>query len=160
MIQPPKDAAARRAIKPVICYPVETLPQPDMATYEAARGDVSKVSEVAEGPMRDAYKIRDKQERTSAISAARDTVKAGLSDDELADKQLSTCFKKLESSILRGDVIKTGERIDGRNTTTVRPIVAEVGMLPRTHGSSLFTHADVSKRQQRDVLSAIERALA
>jgi len=102
----------------------------------------AKVSDLGDTAMRAAFAIRDKQERTAAISAARDTVKAGLSEDELADKQLSTCFKKLESSILRGDVIKTGERIDGRNTTTVRPIIAEVGMLPRTHGSSLFTRGE------------------
>ena len=51
-------------------------------------------------------------------------------------------MKKLEASILRGDVVKTGKRIDGRKTTEVRDIVCETGLLPRTHGSALFTRGE------------------
>ena len=51
-------------------------------------------------------------------------------------------MKKLEASILRGDVVKTGKRIDGRKTTDVRDIVCETGFLPRTHGSALFTRGE------------------
>jgi polyribonucleotide nucleotidyltransferase len=101
-----------------------------------------KVKSVGEAQMRAAFALKDKQERQNAISAARDAVKAALSDEELADSNLGSAFKKLESSILRGDIITGGERIDGRDTKTVRPIVSEVGILPRTHGSSLFTRGE------------------
>ncbi|MEK6216830.1 MAG: polyribonucleotide nucleotidyltransferase, partial [Boseongicola sp.] len=60
----------------------------------------------------------------------------------LEDKNLGTALKKLESSILRGDVVKNGRRIDGRATDQIRPIRAETGLLPRTHGSALFTRGE------------------
>ena len=103
---------------------------------------LKKVTKLGEKGMRKAYAIQDKQERQAAISEVRDTIKAGLSEDELEDKQLGNCIKKLESAVLRGDVIKTGKRIDGRGLDTIRPIVSEVGNLPRTHGSSLFTRGE------------------
>jgi len=89
-----------------------------------------------------AFALTDKQERTSAISAARQTIKDGLSEEELEDKNLGSAIKKLESSVVRGDIINTGKRIDGRDLATVRPIVSEVGLLPRTHGSALFTRGE------------------
>ena len=101
-----------------------------------------KVAAAGEEAMRTAFAIRDKQERTAAVAAARDTIKAALSEEDLEDKNLGSCFKKLESSVLRGDVIKTGTRIDGRALDTVRPIVCETGLLPRTHGSALFTRGE------------------
>ena len=104
---------------------------------------LARVRELGEQPMRAAFAIRDKQERQAAISAARETIKAGLTEEELAnDTALGSVLKKLESSVLRGDVISTGRRIDGRDLTTVRPIQSEVGMLPRTHGSALFTRGE------------------
>ena len=102
----------------------------------------AKVKKLGEKSMRTAFGLRDKQERVNAISASRDIVKTGLSADELADQNLGSAFKKLESSILRGDIIKGGARIDGRDNKTVRPIVSEVGILPRTHGSALFTRGE------------------
>ena len=102
----------------------------------------AKVKTLGEKDMRAAFAIRDKQQRVNAISAARDVVKAGLTEDELADANLGSAFKKLESAILRGDIISGGARIDGRDTRTVRPIVSEVGLLPRTHGSALFTRGE------------------
>ncbi|MEO8531843.1 MAG: polyribonucleotide nucleotidyltransferase, partial [Deltaproteobacteria bacterium] len=76
------------------------------------------------------------------ISAAVSAIKESLSDDEKADANLGFAIKSLESSILRGDIIKGGARIDGRDNKTVRPIVSEVGILPRTHGSALFTRGE------------------
>ena len=102
----------------------------------------AKVKKAGEKPMRAAFAIRDKQERTGAISAAVATIKAAMSEDDLADANLGSAIKKLESSILRGDVVKTGVRIDGRDTKTVRPIVCENGVLPRAHGSALFTRGE------------------
>jgi polyribonucleotide nucleotidyltransferase len=103
----------------------------------------AKVKGLGEDAMRAAFAITDKQERHAAIGAARETILAGLSEEEVAQETaVQTCFKKLESAVLRGDVIKTGKRIDGRDLTTVRPIVSEVGILPRTHGSALFTRGE------------------
>ncbi len=102
----------------------------------------AKVKAAGEAQMRAAFAIRDKQERTSAISAAVEAIKAAMGEEELADSNLGSAIKKLESSILRGDVVKNGARIDGRDTKTVRPIVAETGVLPRAHGSALFTRGE------------------
>lgn len=100
------------------------------------------VKEAGEPQMRAAFALQDKQERTTAISAARAAVKATLSDEQLADENLGSAFKKLESAILRGDIISGGARIDGRARDTVRSISSEVGILPRTHGSALFTRGE------------------
>ena len=97
------------------------------------------VKSAGEKDMRTAFAINDKQERTSAVAAARTNIKDVLSEEQLADPQLGSAMKKLEAGILRGDVVKGGKRIDGRSTTDVRQIVSETGLLPRTHGSSLFT---------------------
>jgi polyribonucleotide nucleotidyltransferase len=102
----------------------------------------TKVKAAGETQMRAAFAIKDKQDRTNAISAAVDAIKAAMSDEDLKDINLGSAIKKLESSILRGDVVNTGIRIDGRDTKTVRPIVAETGILPRTHGSALFTRGE------------------
>jgi polyribonucleotide nucleotidyltransferase len=102
----------------------------------------AKVQAAGEAQMRAAFAIRDKQERSNAISAAVDTIKAAMSAEDLADINLGSAIKKLESSILRGDIINGGARIDGRDNKTVRPIVSETGILPRTHGSALFTRGE------------------
>lgn len=102
----------------------------------------ARVKAAGETAMRAAFAIRDKQERTTALSEVRKTILAALSEEDQADKGLKDCFKQLESEVLRGDIINGGARIDGRDLTTVRPIVSEVGVLPRTHGSSLFTRGE------------------
>ncbi|MCC6863925.1 MAG: polyribonucleotide nucleotidyltransferase [Rhodobacteraceae bacterium] len=102
----------------------------------------AKVKVAGETQMRAAFAIKDKQERTNAISAAVATIKDAMSEEDLADINLGSAIKKLESSILRGDIINGGARIDGRDNKTVRPIVSETGVLPRTHGSSLFTRGE------------------
>ena len=109
---------------------------PDYADlYEAIKA-------AGDADMRAAFALSDKQERTAAVSAARATITAALSDEQLADANLGSAMKKLEAGILRGDVVKTGKRIDGRGTSDVREIVCETGMLPRTHGSALFTRGE------------------
>ncbi|TVS03274.1 MAG: polyribonucleotide nucleotidyltransferase [Rhodobacteraceae bacterium] len=100
------------------------------------------VKAAGEPLMRAAFALRDKQERVTAISAARDAIKAALSEEQLADENLGSAIKKLEASILRGAIVNGEPRVDGRDTTTVRPIVAETGILPRTHGSALFTRGE------------------
>ena len=100
------------------------------------------VKAAGESAMRDAYAITDKQERTAAVSAAKDAIKAGLSEEQLDDENLGSALKKLESSVLRGDVVKNKKRIDGRKLDEIRDIVSETGLLPRTHGSALFTRGE------------------
>jgi polyribonucleotide nucleotidyltransferase len=102
----------------------------------------ARVKAAGEAQMRAAFALRDKQERSNAIGAAVEAIKAALDEADNADINLGAAIKKLESSILRGDIINGGARIDGRDTKTVRPIVSEVGVLPRTHGSALFTRGE------------------
>ena len=102
----------------------------------------AKVKKAGEAQMRAAFAIRDKQERTTAIDAAVNAIKAAMSDEDKADANLYPAIKKLEAAVLRGDVVKNGTRIDGRDTKTVRPITSETGILPRTHGSALFTRGE------------------
>ena len=115
--------------------PFDFQPADYSALYDAVKA-------AGETQMRAAFAITDKQERVNAISAARDAIREALNEEQLADENLGSAFKKLESSILRGDVVANGKRIDGRDTTTVRPIVCETGLLPRTHGSALFTRGE------------------
>ncbi|TYB89160.1 polyribonucleotide nucleotidyltransferase [Oceaniovalibus sp. ACAM 378] len=115
--------------------PFDFQPADYSALYDAVKA-------AGEDAMRKAFAITDKQERTTAISNAVTAIKGKLNDAQLSDENLGSAIKKLESGILRGDVVKTGKRIDGRDTTTVRPIVCETGFLPRTHGSALFTRGE------------------
>ena len=102
----------------------------------------ARVKGAGEAAMRDAFAIRNKLDRQDAVADAKASIKAALSEDELADPNLDACIKKLESEVVRWDVLNDGRRIDGRDLTTVRPIVSEVGILPRAHGSALFTRGE------------------
>ncbi|MBP7001348.1 polyribonucleotide nucleotidyltransferase [Amaricoccus sp.] len=92
--------------------------------------------------MRAAFGVRDKLARQTAVGDAKALIRAGLTEEEQADPSLDTVIKKLESDVVRWDILDHGRRIDGRDLVTVRPILAEVGVLPRTHGSSLFTRGE------------------
>ncbi|MGE4325784.1 MAG: polyribonucleotide nucleotidyltransferase [Pseudodonghicola sp.] len=100
------------------------------------------VKAAGEAQMHAAFAITDKLERQAAIAAAVEAIKETLTEDQLADENLGSAIKKLESNVLRGDVVKNGRRIDGRALNQVRPIVSETGLLPRTHGSALFTRGE------------------
>lgn len=91
-----------------------------------------------------AYGIQDKLERQAAVGAARDAATEAFLDEEngIDANMIKSKFKSLEADVVRGQVLKTGKRIDERDTTTVRDIVSEVGALPRTHGSALFTRGE------------------
>ena len=90
-----------------------------------------------------AYKLTDKSARSEALNAARAKAKEAFAEEE-AQTQLvaNKAVKKLEADIVRGSIIKDGTRIDGRKLDQVRPIEAMVGLLPRTHGSALFTRGE------------------
>ena len=102
---------------------------------------------VAEADLRDAYKIIDKQARYAAVDAAKAKVKAAFApaegeDAKYTSEEIGTVFKSLQAKIVRWNILDTGSRIDGRDLKTVRKIVSEVGLLPRTHGSALFTRGE------------------
>jgi len=90
-----------------------------------------------------AYKLTDKSARSNALNAARAKGKEAVAgEDGQTQMAAGKVVKKLESEIVRGAILKDGQRIDGRTTTQVRPIEAIVGFLPRTHGSALFTRGE------------------
>jgi len=118
----------------------------ELASAPEGTDDVkAKVKELAEAGLRDAYKISDKLERQAAVAATKNAASAAIKgefDADLLDKVLGDAFKSLEKSIVRLSILETGVRIDGRDTKTVRPINTEVGILPRSHGSALFTRGE------------------
>ena len=115
--------------------PFDFQPPDYSALYEVVKG-------LGEDKMRAAYEITDKQQRVAAVSAAKEEIKGQLSEEQLEDANLGSALKKLESTVLRADVVKNKRRIDGRALDQVRPIQSETSVLPRTHGSSLFTRGE------------------
>lgn len=105
---------------------------------------VEKVAALGTDALTAAYANVVKQERSAAISAAKAEIVEKLGDevpDELKGK-VSSIIKDLEKDIVRGAILKTGKRIDGRTGADVRPILGEVSVLPRSHGSSIFTRGE------------------
>lgn len=111
----------------------------------------------------EAYKIADKTSRQAAIADIKAEAMSKLDDNTDAVLAMDL-FKKLEADTVRGAILKTSKRIDGRDLSTVRPIVAEVGVLPRTHGSALFTRgetqalavATLGTGQDEQIIDALE----
>src|SRR5205085_2060370 len=102
---------------------------------------------LVEKDLRTAYAIVRKQDRQAAVEAAKHKVMEhffpdGAENPNYTQQQVAGLFKKLEAKIVRWNILDTGKRIDSRDLKTVRPIVAEVGVLPRTHGSALFTRGE------------------
>ena len=161
---------AHNAIREVINFIIDfadecakepwSLPEPN-EDIEAVK---KRVWKLAEGPLRDAYAKTVKQERVEAVAAAKEAALQKLGEEELDLELAGDLFKKLEKEIVRGNILKTSMRIDGRDTKTVRPIVAEVGVLPRAHGSALFTRgetqalvvATLGTGQDEQIIDALE----
>jgi polyribonucleotide nucleotidyltransferase len=116
------------------------LTLPDNAALE------KEILGLAEKDLRAAYSIPVKQERYKAVGAVKEKVMAHFfpeGAEPAYDKQrVAGVFKELEAKIVRWNILDTSKRIDGRDLKTVRPIKAEVGVLPRTHGSALFTRGE------------------
>ncbi|MBT5048160.1 MAG: polyribonucleotide nucleotidyltransferase [Rhodospirillaceae bacterium] len=136
------------------------IPEP-APEKEELRG---RLKTVAEEGLREAYRETVKQARTEKVSAAKSAAIAALEVPEGSENLVPGLLKDLEKSIVRGNILETGQRIDGRDTKTVRPIVAEVGILPRSHGSSLFTRgetqalavATLGTGQDEQIIDALE----
>jgi polyribonucleotide nucleotidyltransferase len=102
-----------------------------------------QIDALARVPLADAYRERVKQVRQEKVAAVKKDVMAQLAASDGVDlEHARALFKDLEAAIVRAAILDTGLRIDGRDTSTVRPIMAEVGVLPRAHGSALFTRGE------------------
>ena len=111
-----------------------------------AKGDpalLDAVREKTESDLREAFSIQEKQARSTRLGEIKDALLASYADqDEIAEPKILDCFKKIEQDIVRGQIIETGKRIDGRDLETVRQIECKTGILPRVHGSALFTRGE------------------
>lgn len=106
---------------------------------------IAEIKGMAEAGLRDAYGETDKQTRVGKINDVKDAVKEKFiseDDDDERSILVGGILKDLEKDIVRGDIIKTGKRIDGRSLDTVRKVVGDVNILPRAHGSALFTRGE------------------
>jgi len=143
--------AGHEAIQPVIDAIIDLAEKAAKEPFEFEAEDHSKelsaIQKLVGKDLSEAYSLTEKLERQSAVGAARETAKAALVGTEDAPGEMSaetfkSAFKEAEASVVRGDILKTGKRIDGRSLDQVRPIEALAGFLPRTHGSSLFTRGE------------------
>jgi polyribonucleotide nucleotidyltransferase len=106
---------------------------------------IEKVHALADSGLREAYSIASKQERRDGVAQIKEKVVTELvpeDDDGTIAGKISSAFKDAEKDVVRGSILETKKRIDGRDLETVRPISCEVGILPRTHGSALFTRGE------------------
>ena len=103
---------------------------------------INKIKSLGEKNISKAFSIADKQERQNSLNDAKQNVLDNLSDEDLENEELDYCFKKVESEIVRSNILKKGKRIDGRKLDKVRQIESETRFLPRTHGSALFTRGE------------------
>ena len=103
---------------------------------------VERIRSSAEAPLRAAYAIAGKTERQEKVSAAKAETAAQFREDDAASGILGGTLSGLEKEIVRGQILDSGVRIDGRTTSDVRAIECEVGVLPRSHGSALFTRGE------------------
>jgi polyribonucleotide nucleotidyltransferase len=136
--QPVIDAIIRLAER-AAKEPRELTLADTMAVHEAVRA-------VAEADLREAYKITQKADRYAAVDRVKTKVQEQLfpegAEGAYSKEAVGHAFHDLQGKVVRNNILDTGSRIDGRDLKTVRPIVAEVGVLPRAHGSALFTRGE------------------
>jgi polyribonucleotide nucleotidyltransferase len=140
-----------RGFQPVIDAIISLAERAAKEPRDFAPEDLSELEATMSGLISDelaaAYRIIDKQERYASVSTAKKKVfetlhPEGAESPAWSPEKINSVFKHLQAKVVRGKILKTGMRIDGRDTKTVRPIVSEVGVLPRTHGSALFTRGE------------------
>ena len=140
----------------------EPWAMPEKSAEELALA--ARVDALGRAGITDAYKEVQKQVRYEKVGAAKKAAAAALTAEGLDADKAKGLFKDLEADIVRNNILDTGLRIDGRDTRTVRPIVAEVGVLPRAHGSALFTRgetqalcvATLGTGQDEQIIDALE----
>ncbi len=115
----------------------------NMPVLEKNTDLISKVVKLSESDLREAYSIKSKTERQNRISEIKNSVTVSLVDEDgNVPNEIPSILKDIERDIVRTQILETGDRIDGRDTREVRQIVSEVGILPRSHGSALFTRGE------------------
>lgn len=133
-------------IQPVINLIEEFAEEVGVTNFEFTPPDYSALSEKVKSigleSITAAYAISEKKERQEALSEALKSIKLELSPDDNENPHLSEALQELKSSLLRGNIITDDRRVDGRDLNSVRQIDCEVGLLPRTHGSALFTRGE------------------
>jgi polyribonucleotide nucleotidyltransferase len=138
--------ACREVIKAIIKLAEQAAKEPwEMASSDDNAKLKDKLKKLIGKDIAAAYKLTDKSARSNALNEARAKAKAQFTEDGLDPQTVMAGIKltkKLEAEIVRGDILKTGKRIDGRTTTQIRPIEAETHFLPRAHGSALFTRGE------------------
>src|SRR5271166_2515501 len=118
----------------------EPWPLPEKSDEQLALA--ARVDALGRAGIAEAYQERVKQARHEKLAAAKKAAAAALTAEGLDAEKAKALFKDLEADVVRNAILDTGLRIDGRDTRTVRPIIAEVGILPRAHGSALFTRGE------------------
>ena len=118
--------------------------KPDWIVEKKDLSEVKKkIEEEFTDELKKAFSIKDKQERSNLISEITNKAKKLFEENEnFTDLDVNSELKNLEKRIVRTDILKNKNRIDGRGLSDVRPIMCEVGILPRTHGSALFTRGE------------------
>ncbi|MCM8556284.1 polyribonucleotide nucleotidyltransferase [Sphingomicrobium sediminis] len=139
--------ASKKVVDAIISLAEQAAKEPwELDVQEDKSAKLEELRGVIGADVEAAYKITDKSARQDAINAAREKAREHYADLQESDPQeylgMLKLVKKLESEIVRGSIIKDGTRIDGRKLDQVRPIEAMVGLLPRTHGSALFTRGE------------------
>jgi polyribonucleotide nucleotidyltransferase len=111
---------------------------------ELSEGDVKKISDIAGDALADAYSILAKQDRRKKIDEVGEAVRNSFTEEERLEKGalIGDAFKGIEKKIVRGKILRERKRIDGRGLSDIRRISCEVGALPRTHGSAVFTRGE------------------
>ena len=120
----------------------EAANEPFSFEYQINEKLYDKISKAGSTALKKAFEISEKKERQSAVASAVDKIKSSLSDEENEGNEVNELIKKLESEVVRNNILDNGSRIDGRDLTTVRSIETETRLLPRAHGSSLFTRGE------------------
>jgi polyribonucleotide nucleotidyltransferase len=140
-----------RHFQPVIEAIIKLAEQAAKEPRDLTQSDTSalenEILKLVEADLREAYSVADKKKRHDAVDAAKAKVLAqfrpeGVENPPYSEQEVAGVFKKLEAKIVRWNILDTEHRIDGRDLKTVRPIVSEVGVLPRAHGSALFTRGE------------------
>ncbi len=135
----------QKVINGIIRLAEKAAKEPRDVKVDSYEDEAKTLAEIAEAGLKNAYQIAEKAARHQRIETIRTAAELALLGDEdgkLSENVFAKLFKELESNVMRGSVIETGRRIDGRDLKTVRPIKCEVGVLPRAHGSALFTRGE------------------
>lgn len=140
--------AGWNAFQPVIKGIIELAEQAAKEPWDVAEKDPAivalseKIKAKYGAQLAEAYKEKVKQDRYAKVGAVKDAAIEEFASDEIGKDKISAICHALEAEVVRGQILDTGSRIDGRTTSDIRPIVCEVGILPRVHGSALFTRGE------------------